>query len=344
MNKVTIIVPTYNVEAYIDKCLKSLVNQTYDKYEVLVINDGSPANEQVIIDEYVKNYPFVHSMIKKNGGYGSVITEALKLIETPYLLICDPDDYLYPHTVQILVNLMLDKQADMVIGAKTLVYADDSEESYDKSYNDTYAALIDKHTYLRSTKEYDQLFFVEPSPHAKLYKTEYVKKLIFPNKVSYTDNILYFMSLIQTNKVVYTSEPLAYYLINRIGNTRTDVKLQVINSWITVFTSILQQAKAYDDIPGIFYYRMFEGYKHVINDKIDNVVATDEEFNQKLLELYRIIELLLPHRKIVMEYYKQYADYRFLQRINDHLLFRPFLSKFIYQRLTKRKNNRRNIK
>ena len=344
MNKVTIVVPTYNVEAYIAKCLKSLVNQTADSYDVLVINDGSPANEQVIIDEYVKNYPFVHSIIKENGGYGSVIAEALRSIETPYLLICDPDDYLYPHTIQTLIDLMEAKQADLVIGAKTLVYADNSEEVYDKSYNDIGDTLIDKHIYLRNTKEYDQLFFIEPSPHAKLYKTEYLKKIKFPNKVSYTDNILFFMSLIQTNKVVYTSEPLAYYLINRVGNTRTDVKLQVINSWITVFTSILRQSNDYRDIPGIFYYRMFEGYKHIINDKIDNVIANDEEFKLKLAELYQIIELLLPHKKEIMEYYSQYADYRIVERVKDQLLFTPFSSKVIFQRLTKRKEDLRKLK
>ena len=52
-NKISIVVPTYNVEKYISKCLDSLVNQDYDNYDVLVVNDGSPFNEQAIIDEYV---------------------------------------------------------------------------------------------------------------------------------------------------------------------------------------------------------------------------------------------------------------------------------------------------
>ena len=55
--KVSVIVPVYNVEKFIDKCLNSLVNQTLKEIEIIVVNDGSPDNSQKIIDEYVKKYP-----------------------------------------------------------------------------------------------------------------------------------------------------------------------------------------------------------------------------------------------------------------------------------------------
>ena len=67
--KVSVIVPVYNVEKFIDKCLDSLVNQTLKEIEIIVVNDGSPDNSQKIIDEYVKKYPDkVKSFIKENGG------------------------------------------------------------------------------------------------------------------------------------------------------------------------------------------------------------------------------------------------------------------------------------
>lgn len=66
--KVSVIVPVYNVEKFIDKCLNSLVNQTLKEIEIIVVNDGSPDNSQKVIDEYVKKYPDkIKSFIKENG-------------------------------------------------------------------------------------------------------------------------------------------------------------------------------------------------------------------------------------------------------------------------------------
>lgn len=62
--KVSVIVPVYNVEKYIKKCLNSLVNQTLDEVEIVVVNDGSPDNSQKIIDEYTKKYKNIKSYVK----------------------------------------------------------------------------------------------------------------------------------------------------------------------------------------------------------------------------------------------------------------------------------------
>ena len=69
--KVSVIVPVYNVEKYLAQCLDSLVNQTLDALQVIVVNDGSPDNSQEIIDRYVALFPNkVFGYIKKNGGLG----------------------------------------------------------------------------------------------------------------------------------------------------------------------------------------------------------------------------------------------------------------------------------
>lgn len=67
--KISIIVPVYNVEKYLEKCLDSLVNQTLKDFEIIVVNDGSPDNSQKIIDSYVQKYPaLIKSFIKENRG------------------------------------------------------------------------------------------------------------------------------------------------------------------------------------------------------------------------------------------------------------------------------------
>ena len=71
MPKISVIVPVYNVEKYLEKCLESLVNQTLNDIEIIIVNDGSPDKSQNIIDEYVKKYPnIIKAFVKENRRIG----------------------------------------------------------------------------------------------------------------------------------------------------------------------------------------------------------------------------------------------------------------------------------
>ena len=93
--KVSIIVPVYGVEKYIDKCLDSLVNQTLKDIEIIVVNDGTKDNSQKIIDKYVKKYSNkVKSFIKENGGQGSARNYGLEKATGEYIWIIESDDFI----------------------------------------------------------------------------------------------------------------------------------------------------------------------------------------------------------------------------------------------------------
>ena len=103
MVKVSIIVPVYNVEKYIKKCLDSLVNQTLKDIEIIVVNDGSPDNSQKIIDKYVKEYPTkVKSYITENGGQGSARNFGIYKATGEYILYVDSDDYIELNMAELL--------------------------------------------------------------------------------------------------------------------------------------------------------------------------------------------------------------------------------------------------
>lgn len=336
MKKVTVVIPTYNVEKYIRKCLDSLVAQDSDEFEVLAINDGSPANEQPIIDEYCAKYPFIHTIVKENGGYGSVLALAIQTITTPYMLICDPDDYLAPHAISTLLKASQNESMDIVIGAKNLVYFDNAEEKYDISYNQNFVTLKENEVYLKKSQAYNDLLYVDPSPHSKLYRVSMLKEICFPKKISFTDNILYFIGLLNAEKVVYISDPLAYYLIDREGNTMTDVKVGVIKAWRLVELSILQQAANIKDVPDMFYYRMFETYKFIMYDKVVKCNKQDPEFQPALYSLYDIIKELLPYRDSIMTYYRQKYNAGFVEKFRDNQLLNKNTSKKTFDKMMKK--------
>lgn len=328
--KVSIIVPTYNVEKYIRKCLDSLIAQDYDNYDVLVINDGSPANEQVIIDEYAAKYPKIIKGIKKeNGGYGSVLERGFRESDADCILICDPDDYLDPSCVSTLVKDMQESGADLVVGAKNLVYSDNDEVKYDPSFNQEFGTLINHTVYQKGSKEFRQLYFLEPSPHAKLYRRSMLLNIVFPHRVSYTDNLLYFYVLNQCKTVIYEEKPLSYYLINREGNTRTDLKPTVIDAWVKVYSSILEQVKNADDI---FYYRMYEAFKF-ITYKVDQIQGDEQVKREKLESTQCLLNALVPYRTQIEALGNEYHNfYR-----NDKMMLHPMFSSMFFKRMV---NNR----
>ena len=114
--KISIIVPVYNVEKYLDKCLNSLANQTIDNYEVIVVNDGTKDNSQAIIDEYVKNYPQIfRSLIKENGGLSDARNYGLKYAEGKYVSFLDSDDYAEINYYRGMFELAEKHQLDLVV-------------------------------------------------------------------------------------------------------------------------------------------------------------------------------------------------------------------------------------
>lgn len=333
---VTVIVPIYNVEKYLRTCFESLLSQTSEDFEVLAVNDGSPDNCDAIIKEYVEaNRDIIRAMKKPNGGYGSVLQVAIQECRTPYFLVCDPDDSLKPDAIRKLLALAQTSTADITIGAKTLIYEEDAKETYDPAYNTTFTTLKTNTVYNKGTKEFDDLFFIDPSPHAKLYKTELAKKIHFPTKVGYTDNMLFYLSLLNASKVVYTDEALANYLINRTGNSMQDVSPRAMQGEILVFKSILTQTMQITDIPDMFYYRMFESFKCMLY-KTRRLNGTIQQYEEILDYLETYLKMLTKYEERILPYYKMYSKVKILEKMRDTSLLNSAKEEKTYQNLKKK--------
>lgn len=112
--KFSIIVPVYNVEKYIEKCLKSILKQTYSNFELIVVNDGSPDNSQKIIDKYSKKDKRIKSFIKENGGLSDARNYGLEYATGDYILFVDSDDYLDESLLEKLNETLLKEKVDVL--------------------------------------------------------------------------------------------------------------------------------------------------------------------------------------------------------------------------------------
>lgn len=326
MKKISVIVPIYNVEKYLRKCFDSLLEQTFKDFEVLAVNDGSPDNSIEIIKEYTAKYPDVIKMIDKpNGGYGSVLQMAIARMETEYFLVCDPDDYLANDALEHLYNLANISNADIVIGAKNYIYNDNDRVDYDSAYNKAYVSLKSNYVYKKHNEEFKDLLFIDPSPHSKLYRRSLATNIKFPTKVGYTDNLLFYISLLNADKVVYTDKACAYYLVDRPGNSMGDISPKAYDANILVFKEIVRQAKDLKPLD-MFYYRMFESYKFILLQS-NRMIVTKIELRERLNNLYTFIEELIPYRNKIMKEYKHYSKAKIVEQIKDRMLLDKKFSK-----------------
>lgn len=111
--KFSIVIPVYNVEKYITKCLDSIKNQTYDNYEVIIVNDGTKDNSVDVINKYLSD-PRFSLYSKENGGLSDARNYGIKYVKGDYIIFIDSDDYIDKHLLANLNDILSKKEYDII--------------------------------------------------------------------------------------------------------------------------------------------------------------------------------------------------------------------------------------
>lgn len=114
MKKVSIIIPVFNCERYISACLESIIHQTYDNIEVIIVNDGSTDRSGIICDQYAKKYEFIYVFHQANSGAGIARNSGFSYSTGEYIMYVDADDYISLHCIEDVVEQLEKHCADIV--------------------------------------------------------------------------------------------------------------------------------------------------------------------------------------------------------------------------------------
>lgn len=132
---VTLIIPAYNIERYLDDCIKSVIVQTYKNLQILIVNDGSTDNTRNIIEKYAKIDSRVTLLDKPNGGLSDARNYGMKHIEGDYFLFLDGDDVIDNKTVEILVKMIEDTESNIAICGYEKFVSNYTIDNYDSNLN-----------------------------------------------------------------------------------------------------------------------------------------------------------------------------------------------------------------
>ena len=233
MPKVSIIVPVYNVEKYLDKCLNSLVNQTLKDIEIIIVNDGSTDNSKQIIEQYATKYNNLIKVVEeKNQGLGAARNNGLKFATSDYIIFVDSDDYVETNMVEELYNKILEEQADFVICGNNVV-----TEDY---------KVISK-TFPNKYEKYDfntQMIFGNLCAWNKIIKKTLLEddSLAFRSNVWYEDIDVSFKLFLKAKKMCILPKNLYNYLF-RQGSIMNSKSLQKNLDLIAAFDEIIKYSK-----------------------------------------------------------------------------------------------------
>lgn len=205
---VSVVVAAYNVERYIEKCIKSLMGQTYRNLEILLIDDGATDKSREICDQYAKIDSRIRVIHKDNGGLSDVRNMGLAQAAGVYLMYVDGDDYVSENYVETAVSCAEKNHADVVI-------FDFEEIEEDTGRRDRWSMKLPRDTVLNA-RQMSKVLTVTPSSWNKLYRLEFFHNtgLTYPLGRNYEDLTMNPRLLANAARIVYLqSEPLYYYIL-----------------------------------------------------------------------------------------------------------------------------------
>lgn len=277
----TVVIPVYNVEKYLKRCLESILSQEWKCYDILLIDDGSADNSPQICDDYVKEYDFISVIHKENSGLSEARNTGILHAKGEYVYFPDSDDWIEPQTFVELAEELESREFDIISFNREFVKSEEeiilSEPKTDQVYKgkEAFVEML-KHSYITgfaNDKIYKKSLFVE-------------NNILFPKGKYYEDLGTNYKLFLLANRVYATNQKYYHYLIDNPDS--------ITQSW---------NEKKFRD--------MFEFYKEVFYSDFVRSKINQEEF--QISKLYYINGLT----HILASLYKSKLDKKYSELTNE---------------------------
>lgn len=241
-NLVSILIPCYNVEQYLPKCLDSVINQSYRDLQIVLVDDGSKDNTLQIAQEYAAKDSRIEVYHQENAGVATARNLLLSKIKGDYFLFVDSDDWIESDMVEFLVGKAIVHNADMVTCGSVINGAEVKTDYIEKTYNQIVA--VEHFLY---HKEFRGMLW------NKLCKSSLlVNRLRFNEDVSYGEDALFCWELLKmVNKVIFTDRLLYHYRMNENSLSHGSFGPKKMSAYIVWTTLTKETAKLYPQMNNI---------------------------------------------------------------------------------------------
>lgn len=298
---ISIIVPIYNVEKYLNKCVESILKQTYDNLEIILVDDGSLDNCGNICDEYAKKDSRIIVLHKTNGGLSDARNKGINIAKGKYIGFVDSDDYIDNDMFEILYNLCKNNNADI-----SMISYKEIENEIIINENSNYTNKVFKYNNIEAIKELLKDEKIKNYAWNKLYKKELFDGIEYPIKMAYEDVGTTYKLFEKAKKIIWYDIPKYNYIRRGTSivskNTYKNLKDFIDLSYqrYNYFENSIYSNKIKIENSYSFIRNMIMFY---LNYQIDNIQELDAVFEYYYPLFNKIIEQ--NYNEIILEMSKQ---------------------------------------
>ena len=246
MSKISVIIPVYKVEKYLDKCVESVANQTYKDLEIILVDDGSPDNCPAVCDEWAKKDSRIKVIHKENGGVSSARNAGIDIAEGEYICFVDSDDFVRENYVQFLLSAIEETDADVSI--MPFLYVGKTIQQ--KKVKNQLVRIDNMSLNEAKLVFSNDLMF---GPVSKLYKADIIKqnKIKFPQNVHLGEDTIFVFTYLKYAASISFGEKAEYeyYTENSVATKKFWPEiLRYINQRFEAFLSFFEAHKIEEQI------------------------------------------------------------------------------------------------
>ena len=260
--KVSIIIPVYNGETYLKRCLESIINQTLKEIEIIVVNDGSTEKSKDIILTYCNADNRIKFINKKKEGVSVARNKGIEMATGQYLFFCDCDDYIEMDGIEEMYNIAIEKDTDIVIFNSFIGKSKLNVVKFPKEKK-----IVEKKVLVNANTD----FFL-PYLWRNLYKnTELQNKIRFNSNLKYGEDSLYNLKSYLAAKSIYASEKAFYHYMPNKNSTMSSKK----NNFLLYLSNLYnEKMKVYEENDLNEFKQDLYNYTicHSLNILIDEVI------------------------------------------------------------------------
>lgn len=311
---ISVIVPIYNIEKYIEKCVRSIINQTYTNIEILLVIDGATDNSLKVCEKFEDSR--IKILYKKNGGLSDARNYGLKYAKGKYVLLVDGDDFIESNMVEILYKNLKETNSDISVCSFRYYYESGKVQDYYTHNDNNEIIQMNKEEALLSIIS-NKLAFRQCAWN-KLYKKELFDNIKYPFGKLYEDMGTTYKLIIKSERIVYTHKNLYNYV--QRGNSITKTfnfnkrefdRIEMANDFCNSIIKLFPKLK--------YQFLEFKAMQYIA---VSNVMIRNKCTDNNLIietkniikgNLFRILRYASTKEKIqIFIYYVYFPLYKFL--------------------------------
>ena len=315
-NLISVIVPVYNVEDYLEECINSILSQTYTNLEILIVDDGSTDNSLAILQQFSQRDSRITIFTKENGGLSSARNCAIDEAKGEYFTFIDSDDYIEENYIEYLMKSLIDNEADIsIVNSYHMI----NGKRKDIINNDGSVSIFSRREVLEKmySKKNDFIGILQ-SAQGKLYKKELFNNIKYPLGKKYEDAFTTYKLYLNSKKIVYTNLALYAYRIREGSILRSGYSLSNLDV-LEMFEERINilESNGYDTKTDRYYF-----CNKLLKERVLlSIHSFNVNKNRELIEKYKIIkndiwDLLTRKEKVkltLLEIIARYAP-KFIQK------------------------------